>query len=219
MPRSKRAKVVSLTKTQPKDKSHKTKLIADLRDALDEYSSVFVFSYENMRTVVFKEVREHFEGSKISLVKNKVAQVALGKSEADEYKENIHLLGEKIEGESGLLFTDAPKEEVLEYFAGLRVADYAKAGAIAKESIVMKPGPLKFPVDMLEQMRKLGLVVEILNGAMVLKTGFQVTLKGEPLTPEQAKVLVHMGKKLSVFQVRCTGFWSDGEFEDLEEEE
>jgi mRNA turnover protein 4 len=217
MPRSKRHKVVSLQRTKPKGKELKSKIIADIRDAIDTYSTAFAFSYENMRTVIFKEVREHFEGSKISLGKNNLMQAALGKKEADEYKENLRMLSSKITGESGLLFTDLPKEEVIAYFDGLRVADYAKAGAIPRENIVIKPGPLAFPVDMLDQLRKLGLVVEVLNGTMVLKTGFQVTRKGVALTPEQAKVLVHMGKKISIFKVSVLGCWNEGEFEDLED--
>ena len=91
----------------------------------------------------------------------------------------------------------------------------AKAGVIPKDSIVMKPGPLKFPVDMIDQLRKLGLVVEIENGVIVLKTTFQVAKKGTALSPEQAKILVHMGKKICVFNVQVTGAWIDGNFEEI----
>ena len=148
MPRSKRHKVVSLTKTKSKDKDFKTAQINELRDAMDEYESVFVFSYENMRTVVFKEVRDHFKGSKIALGKNSLAQTAMGKTVETEFKENMHQVSRKLVGDCGLLFTDLPKEEVVAYFDELRVADFAKAGVIPKETIVMKPGPLTFPTDM-----------------------------------------------------------------------
>jgi len=215
MPRSKRHKVVSLTKTKSKDKDFKTAQINELRDAMDEYESVFVFSYENMRTVVFKEVRDHFKGSKIALGKNSLAQTALGKTVETEFKENMHQVSRKLVGDCGLLFTDLPKKEVVAYFDELRVADFAKAGVIPKETIVIKPGPLTFPTDMQEQLRKLGMVVETQNGVVVLKTGFTVTTKGVALSPEQAKVLVHMGKKISVFKVQVTGCWRDGDFEEL----
>ena len=215
MPRSKRHKVVSLTKTKPKDKDFKAAQINELREAMDEYESVFVFSYENMRTVVFKEVREHFKDSKISLGKNSLAHIAMGKTITDEYKDNMHQVTRKLVGDSGLLFTDLPKEEVVAYFDQLRVSDFAKAGVIPKETIVIKPGPLTFPTDMQEQLRKLGMVVETENGVLVLKTGFTVTTKGVPLSPEQAKVLVHMGKKISVFKVQVTGYWNNGDFEEL----
>jgi mRNA turnover protein 4 len=215
MPRSKRVKVVSLTKTQPKGAEFKSKIIADVREGLDKYENVFVFRFENMRTVVFKDVRARFEESKICLGKNKLVQAAIGKTMEDEYKENMRFVSEKLTGDCGILMTDEPKDAVLKYFDGLRVADYAKAGVVPKDSIVIKPGPLTFPVDMLDQFRKLGLVVEVERGVMVLRTAFQVARKGEALTPEQAKVLVHMGKKISVFTVTVVGAWIDGEFEEL----
>lgn len=207
--------MISLTKTQPKDKDFKSKIIANVRDALDEYENVFTFSYENMRTVVFKDVRARFKSSKICLGKNKVMAAAIGKSEADEFKDGMRHISEKLVGDCGILCTNESREDVVEYFNGLVVTDFAKAGAIPKDSIVMKPGPLTFPVDMLDQLRKLGLVVEISNGTMVLKTAFQVSKSGVALTPEQAKVLVHMGKKISVFKVEITGHWYDGDFEEL----
>lgn len=215
MPKSKRVKVVSLTKTRPKGAEFKTKIVDDVRDGLDKYENVFAFSFENMRTVIFKNVRARFKDSKICLGKNKLMQNALGKTIEDEYKENLRYIGERLVGESGLLMTNESKEDVLEYFDNLVVPDYAKAGVMPKESIVIKPGPLKFPVDMLDQLRRLGMVVEVVNGTMILKTAYQVAKKGTALSPEQAKVLVHMGKKLCVFKVNITGAWIAGEIEEI----
>ena len=42
----------------------------------------------------------------------KVLQVALGRSESDEVRTNIHLLSELLKGHTGLFATDLPKEEV-----------------------------------------------------------------------------------------------------------
>jgi hypothetical protein len=43
---------------------------------------------------------------------NKVLQVALGKTEADEYRTNIHYLSGLLKGAVGLFFTSLPKDEV-----------------------------------------------------------------------------------------------------------
>ena len=64
MARSKRNKVVSLTKTSSKGRTLKSKLVEDLRTHIDEYSSIYAFTYENMRTEKFKDVRMHFRESK-----------------------------------------------------------------------------------------------------------------------------------------------------------
>lgn len=43
---------------------------------------------------------------------NKVLQVALGREESDEYKQNISDLSNRIRGKIGLFFTKLPQEEV-----------------------------------------------------------------------------------------------------------
>jgi hypothetical protein len=50
MPKSKRAKLVSLTKTKPARKENKAKLVEDVRAAASSHAAAYVFSYENMRT-------------------------------------------------------------------------------------------------------------------------------------------------------------------------
>lgn len=55
---------VSLTKTRAKGKPRKIKLVEDLRTAIDEYKHIYVFSHENMRTSIFKDIRLHFRESR-----------------------------------------------------------------------------------------------------------------------------------------------------------
>lgn len=46
-----------LTKAKKKGREHKERLIGDLRECLDSYANVFLFSVENMRNDKLKEVR------------------------------------------------------------------------------------------------------------------------------------------------------------------
>ena len=217
MPRSKRAKVVSLTKTTGKGSDAKTATIEMLRSACDEYKHVFGIRFENMRTPAFKEVRAHFKESRLFLGKNKLAQVALGKDEESEYRENIHMVSKKLVGDAGLFFTNRPKKEILDYFKNFNFVDYAKAGFVPTEDIVYETGPLpaKFPTSMIEQFRKLGMVVEVDNGTLVLRDDFRAATKGKPLTPEQCKAHVYFETKLSPFILTLDCFWSDGKFTNL----
>jgi mRNA turnover protein 4 len=64
MPRSKRNKVVNLTKTSSKGRSLKSKMVDLLRDSLDEYSNLFAFTFENMRATKFKDVRMDWRESR-----------------------------------------------------------------------------------------------------------------------------------------------------------
>lgn len=114
-----------------------------------------------------------------------------------------------------MLFTNKTKKETLKYFKGFSSPEYAKAGAIATENVILHRGVTEFPVSMLDQLRKLGLVVEIDNGTVVLKVAFQVAELGLPLSPEQSKLLVHMRKTMCNFSIQMSSHWSKGEFQQL----
>lgn len=64
MPKSKRAKVVHLTKVDKKGKELTFKLFANVRESLDKYQYCFVFSVENMRNTYLKDVRTQFSDSR-----------------------------------------------------------------------------------------------------------------------------------------------------------
>ena len=96
----------------------------------------------------------------------------------------------------------------------MELPEYAKAGATPKESIVINPGLLDFNPSMLEQLRKLGLVVEINNGILELKNAYTAAKADVPLTPEQAKMLVHLNKPIINFKIDIVSFWSNGKLEE-----
>ncbi len=64
MPKSKRAKVVHLSKTEKKGKELTFKLFANVRECLEKYQYCYVFSVENMRNTYLKEVRTEFPDSR-----------------------------------------------------------------------------------------------------------------------------------------------------------
>ena len=94
MGRSKRNKVVPLTKTVKKTKSFKEDFVIKIRESLDKYENLFVFSHTNMRTNPFRDIQQTFNDSKFFLGKNKVMQFALGRTEEEEIKKNLHLISE-----------------------------------------------------------------------------------------------------------------------------
>ncbi len=104
---------------------------------------------------------------------------------------------------------------ICRYFKKFSVLDYAKAGAIPNENIVLNVGELTFPPTMLDQLRKLGLTVEIDNGKVLLREEFVAAAKGVPLAPEQCKLLVHMKMPLVRTKIDLVSSWHDGEFAEL----
>lgn len=74
---------------------------------------------------------------------------------------------------------------------------------------------MPFNVSTLDQYRKLGLTVEVENGVMQLREPYIAAERGVPLTPEQAKILVHLDKKVDEFKLHLKCVWHGGQFEEL----
>lgn len=69
MPKSKRQRTKALTKVDKKTSDLKQKIVESVREAVDAYDSVFAFSFVNMRTNHFKDVRMDFRDSRYLLLR------------------------------------------------------------------------------------------------------------------------------------------------------
>ncbi|KAM2375719.1 hypothetical protein ACFXTH_044444 [Malus domestica] len=54
---------VTLSKTKKKGREHKETIVNTIRQAAEDYSSAYVFSFENMRNHKFKEFREQLKSN------------------------------------------------------------------------------------------------------------------------------------------------------------
>ncbi|KAM4703746.1 mRNA turnover protein 4 homolog [Rhinophrynus dorsalis] len=221
MPKSKRDKKVSLTKTAKKGLQVKQNLIEELRKCVDTYKHIFVLSVENMRNNKLKDVRNAWKHSRIFFGKNKVMMVALGKEASDEYKDNLHKLSKSLRGEVGLLFTNRTEEEVKEWFDQFKETDFARAGNKATYAVVLDAGPLEqFPHSMEPQLRQLGLPTALKKGVITMLSDYEVCKEGDVLTPEQARILKLFGFQMAEFKVAIKSLWisETGEFQQFVEE-
>lgn len=221
MPKSKRQKLVSLTKTQKKGAQLKEKLVQELRECADKYNSIYIFHVENTRNTKLKEMRRIWGESRFFFGKNKVMAHALGRNPEEEHKANLHKLARRIEGDCGLLFTDSSKEEVIKFFDGFSESNYARSGCVAPRDFNLDKGPLStIPFSMETHLRSLGLKTLLKNGVVQLLADTQVCRKGDVLTPEQCKLLEIFEQEMAEFHVVLDCCWSgDGEFEIFEHEE
>jgi mRNA turnover protein 4 len=225
-----------LTKTEKRStRDHKSAFVQQVRDAIEKHDSLYLFSYENMRSNKFKKVRLHFrndtgvsddsmvpmEESRIFLGKNKLLQIALGRTSEEEYADNLRIVSKRIFGGSvGLLVTSRAHTDVEEYFRTLIEQDYARAGSISTRLVVVTSDMLKlFPVSMMEQFRKLGMPVETKNGQVIFRDvqqEYTLCREGEVLSAEKCKLLAHFDVKLADFKVTLLCRWSKGEYEQLD---
>jgi len=145
---------------------------------------------------------------------NKVLKVAIGKSEAEEYKSNLHLLANDIRGNSALLFTKLPEADVQQIVDSFEVLDYARAGAPATEEFAIPAGPVLQYGDpiahtMEPTLRKHGMPTKLNKGVVELLTDFTVCREGDTLTPDQAALLKIFGVQMATFTMQLVGRWEE----------
>ncbi|KAG8995420.1 mRNA turnover and ribosome assembly protein [Tulasnella sp. JGI-2019a] len=219
MPRSKKQKVVSLTKTDKRStRSAKGAMIEEIRSNLDQWKYVWVLSVGNMRNAALKDVRHLWKGTgRLFFARSKVMAKALGTTPEEEQKPNLHKVGKMLSGPVGLFFTSFPPEEVIEWFKDFSKPDFARSGNVAPKQVVLPEGPIvmyndlssPFPSSMDPQLRKLGLSTRLMKGVPSLQVPQVVCKKGDVLSPEQAQLLKLIGEQLAVFKVRLAGRWSE----------
>ncbi|GKV24224.1 hypothetical protein SLEP1_g33860 [Rubroshorea leprosula] len=215
MPKSKRNKQVTLSKTKKKGREHKETIVNAIRESVEKYNSVYVFSFENMRNLRFKEFREQLKPtSRFFLGSNKVMQVALGRSAADEIRPGIYKVSKLLRGDSGLFLTNMSKEEVESLFNKYEDYDFARTGSISTEKVELPEGPLEqFTHEMEPFLRKQGMPVRLNKGVIELVSDFVVCEEGKPLSPESARILRLLGIKMATFRLHLICRWGPEDFE------
>lgn len=215
MPKSKRNRAVTLSTTKKKGKERKEAIINSIRKALEDYNSAYVFTFENMRNQKLKEFRKELKSSsRFFLGSNKVMQVSLGRSDADEVKPGVHKLAKFLRGGSGLFCTNLPKEEVERLFRQYVQHDFARAGNVATEKVELKEGPLEqFTHEMEPFLRKLGIPVRLNRGVIELISDYTICEEGQHLSPESARSLRLLGIEMATIRLCLVCRWSPDDFE------
>ncbi|KAJ8518112.1 hypothetical protein ONZ45_g4795 [Pleurotus djamor] len=217
MPKSRRAKVVSLTKVAKKTKENKAAMMKELQDYSEKCKYCWLFEVGAMRNAHLKTVRRLWKDSaRIFFGRAAVMAKALGTTPEEEHRMGIHKLSKQIKGQVGLLFTDWEPQEVIDWFADFKQPDFARAGNIATRTIIIPAGPVMrhhsdppepFPHNEEPQLRKLGLSTSMNKGVPTLQAPHKLCEKGKALTSEQAQLLKLIGEKMVTFRVGLLARW------------
>lgn len=232
MPKSKRARVVHLTKVDKKGKELTIKLFANVRECLDQYQYCFVFSVENMRNTYLKAVRNELNdsrfvhtalrslatcltSSRLFFGKTKVMAKALGTSPEDEYQPSTHLLSKYLVGNVGLLFTNREPDAIKEYFNALSKTDFARAGTIATRTFIVPEGvvysmggeiaaddDVPMAHSLEPELRKLNMPTTLTKGKITLQNPYTVCEEGKALDSRQTRLLKLFGVATADFTVQ-----------------
>jgi len=231
MPKSKRNKVTTLSQTTKKvGLEFKQNMIDKIRQGVDDYSNLFVFSVENMRNTHLQAVRDAWKSENkkglFFMGKNRVMAVALGREEAEEYNDMLHRVSRLLRGSNrGLMFTNEDPLKVEEFFEAHSEPDFARTNGTATEDVVLPEGPLpQFGHAMEPQLRGMGMPTSLKRGVITLLNEYTVCKKGDKLTSEQARILKLLGHKQAEFKIDLIALWSkdtkgDASFRMLVEEE
>ncbi|PVH61262.1 hypothetical protein PAHAL_3G001600 [Panicum hallii] len=123
-------------------------------------------------------------------------QIALGRSPADEAKTGLHKLSKFLQGDSGLFFTNLPRDEVERLFREFEEHDFARTGSTATETVELKEGPLEqFTHEMEPFLRKQGLPVRLNRGVVELVADHVVARKENPFHQKQHRLCACSGSR------------------------
>lgn len=226
MPKSKRQKVVHLSKVTKKDKESKQKQFTTIRDAAEQYSVAIVFQVEHMRNTFLKNVRAEFADSRMFFGKTKVMAKAIGLSAQDEVQTGLHKLSKYLSGDVGLLFTDRDPASVLEYFESYSELDFARAGAVATRDFVVPAGQVysrggeivqeedvPLPHSLEVTLRKWGMSTRLDKGRIMLDADHQLCTEGQVLNSHQTALLKLFGVTMAEFRVQVSAYWRESTHE------
>lgn len=224
MPRSKRNRIIPTSKTRKNRKDLTRRLAANVQEAAEKYSYIWVFDVQNTRNNFLKQVRAEFDDSRLMMGKTKVIMVGLGQSTETECVQGVSALGPYVKGEVGLLFTNRDPTEVEEYFENFLNFDFARSGTTAAHEVRIPPGELHtqygieggeddpLPLQIEPTLRKLGIPTRLVKGKVVLEErpensmdddeeGYLVCKEGDTLDSRQTSILKILGVRMSEFKI------------------
>lgn len=218
MPKSKRNKVVPLTKAKKKGREWKEGLVAQCRAAADAYPSLWLFRHDNARNDRLKALRDQAApDSRFVMGSTRLLQVALGRGEADEYRPGYSRLTPLLKGQAGLMFTRLEKDDAKALLASFEHDDFARAGSKSTVDFSLPAGPLTNPstgeplAHTLEPLlRKHGLPTRLNKGVIELLADHVVSRRGQTLDPNQAAVLRLFEVKSAACRLVPIACWTEG---------
>lgn len=152
---------------------------------------------------------------------------ALGQTPEEAVAEGTEGLSKYLSGNVGLVLSNRPAQEILDYFSSLSLVDFARAGVTASRTFSIPTGvvyatagevpaehdvPLEHTLE--PELRRLGVPTRMVKGKVVLgdETGegeeYTVCKEGEVLDSRQTRLLKMFGVCLSEFRVQIVAFWT-----------
>lgn len=206
MPRSKRDRQITLSKTQKKvDLDHKNEQVKKIQDALIDYDRYITFSTDNARNKVIKQLRLDWkDDSRFFYTKNSLIKLAFGRDTETEKMKNLAKLGDRIVRNVGLLMTNKTVGQLQKQLDTYNEYDFARGGVKSIATVTVKAGSLKDFVTHSEEpylRTKLGLPVKLDRGIVQMLQDHTICRFGDILSVDQCLQLKTFKVKLAEFRI------------------
>ena len=148
-------------------------------------------------------------------------QVALGRTESEAIRDDIHKLSRRIRGYCGLLATNLSREDVETFFIENEEDAFAKAGKVSTKTIELQEGSLRGPDGILlshtlePTLRQCGLLTKLNKGVIELVADAKICDEGKILSIDQARLLKIFGFRMARFRLWLDSCWSNDTFEKI----
>ena len=152
---------------------------------------------------------------------------ALGQSPSEAIATGIEDLTQYLSGTVGLILTNRPPAEIIEYFNNFSPVDFARAGNVAPRNFTIPAGvvystagevpqehdvPLEHTIE--PELRRLGVPTRMIKGKVVLGDidgegeDYVVCKEGDVLDSRQTRLLKLFSVCMSEFKVKILAYWS-----------
>ena len=217
MAKSKRTKFISLTRTKPKTRDGKTKLLARLKKLTTQYSRIAVISFKNMNSSAQLNLRSSLGSiSQVVFGKKSILKLAFGSSEDSKSDDQMNMLTDFFgDGQAAVVFSNLPVSSLKQKLEKFEKIEFAQPGTISPANVILNKGESvfkKLSPSNDDHLRKLGLDVTVENGLLNLVSDFLCAKKGEGLSSEQCKILKLLGIKIGKVSIMVRAVYDKENF-------
>ena len=164
--------------------------VNNLKELIESHSVVGMANLADIPAPQLQKMRRTLkEDATVKMSRKTLMSLALGESQ----KSNIDALGEHMEGQPALIFTNMNPFKLFKILEASKTPAPAKAGSIAPADIVVPKGDTAFkPGPILGELQKVGIPAKIDKGKIVITKDKVVVAEGEVVSREIAGILTRL---------------------------
>ena len=187
-----------------KKKEDKRKLIEEI----EKYPVVGLLDMHKLPARQLHQIKEQLKGrAVIKMVKKRVIMLALGESK----KKDIKKLGEKIQNQPAMLFSENNPFELAQLIARSKTRAAAKAGDIAPADIVVTAGPTNLPPGpAIGDLQRAKIKAGVEGDKIVVKEDSVVAKEGDEIDAALAELLTKLDIEPMEISLNLLAIWDDG---------